>query len=56
MSLAQFIVAAVAQKISALRLARAFAAELAGSGQPEDLRNYRGNAPDRSPVQGDEIE
>ncbi len=53
-SLKQFIAAAVAEKVGALRTADAFLRERAGRAKPQDLLRYLRRAPKVAPVPGDE--
>ena len=54
-SLNQWIVAAVAQKIGAVESAEAFLRDRAASAKPGELLSLLENAPDRPPEPGDEI-
>ncbi len=53
-SLNQFIAAAVAEKVGALRTASEFLQQRAGSARPKDLIKYLRRAPKVDPVKGDE--
>ena len=53
-SLNQFIAAAVAEKVAALRTASEFLQQRAGSARPKDLVKYLRRAPKVDPVKGDE--
>jgi len=53
-SLNQFIAAAVAEKVGALRTASEFLQQRAGSAKPKDLIKYLRRAPKVDPVKGDE--
>ncbi len=53
-SLNQFIAAAVAEKVGALRTASEFLQQRAGSARPKDLIKYLRRAPKMDPVKGDE--
>ncbi len=53
-SLNQFIAAAVAEKVGALRTASEFLKQRAGSARPKDLIKYLRRAPKVDPVKGDE--
>ena len=53
-SLNQFIAAAVAEKVGALRTASEFLQQRAGSARPKDLVKYLRRAPKVDPVKGDE--
>jgi hypothetical protein len=53
-SLNQFIAAAVAEKVGALRTASEFLQQRAGSARPKDLVKYLRRAPKADPVKGDE--
>ena len=53
-SLNQFIAAAVAEKVGALRTASEFLQQRAGSAGPKDLVKYLRRAPKVDPVKGDE--
>jgi len=53
-SLNQFIAAAVAERIGALRTTTEFLRERAGVARPEDLLRYVRAAPQVPPVPGDE--
>ena len=53
-SLNQFIAAAVAEKVGALRTASEFLHPRAGSARPKDLIKYLRRAPKVDPVKGDE--
>ena len=55
-SLNQWIVAAVAQKIGAVETAEAFLQERGASAVKGDLKRYLERAPDVSPVPGDELQ
>lgn len=52
-SLNQFIAAAVAEKVGALRTARHFLRERAGSAKPKDMLKYLRRAPKIRPLAGD---
>ncbi len=54
-SLNQWIVAAVAQKIGAVETAEAFLRERAAGAVPGDLARYLDKAPDMPPDPGDEL-
>jgi hypothetical protein len=53
-SLNQFIAAAAAEKVRALRTASEFLQQRAGSAKPKDLIKYLRRAPKVDPVNGDE--
>jgi hypothetical protein len=53
-SLNQFIAAAVAEKVGALRTASEFLQQRAGSARPKDLVKYLRRVPKVDPVKGDE--
>jgi hypothetical protein len=53
-SLNQFIAAAVAEKVGALRTAGEFLQQRAGSAKPKDLIKYLRRAPKVDPIKGDE--
>jgi hypothetical protein len=53
-SLNQFIAAAVAEKVGALRTASEFLQQRAGSAKPKDLIKYLRRAPKVAPIKGDE--
>jgi hypothetical protein len=53
-SLNQFIAAAVAEKVGALRTASEFLQQRAGSARPKDLVKYLRRAPKVDPVKEDE--
>jgi hypothetical protein len=55
-SLNQFIAAAVAEKVGALRTASEFLQQRAGSAKPKDLVKYLRRAPKVDPIKGDERE
>ena len=55
MSLNQWIVAAVAQKIGAVETAEAFLRERASGAVAGDLASYLKRAPDAPPEPGDEL-
>ena len=55
-SLNQFIAAAVAEKVGALRTASEFLQQRAGSARPKDLIKYLRRAPKVDPIKGDERE
>ena len=54
-SLNQWIVAAVAQKIGAVETAETFLRERAAGAAPDDLAHYLKKAPDTPPEPGDEL-
>ncbi len=54
-SLNQWIVAAVAQKVGAVEMAAAFFRQRAGDARPEDLHAILALAPERAPDPGDEL-
>ena len=54
-SLNQWIVAAVAQKIGAVETAEVFLRERAAGARDGDLARYLENAPDTAPAPGDEL-
>jgi hypothetical protein len=54
-SLNQFIVAAVAEKVGVLRTTQEFLQERAGKAKPKDLLKYLRAVPKAAPVEGDEI-
>ena len=54
-SLNQWIMAAVAQKIGAIETAADFFKHRAGNARPEDLKAFLASAPDVPPEPGDEI-
>lgn len=54
-SLNQWIVAAVAQKLGAVQSAEAFFQERAANAKPGAVRRYLDAAPDVPPVPGDEL-
>jgi hypothetical protein len=54
-SLNQWIIAAVAQKIGAVEAAAEFFRRRAGNARPEDLKAFLANTPDVPPEPGDEI-
>lgn len=54
-SLNQFIASAVAEKIGTLNTVDAFLALQAGQSVPADMFEFLNNAPDVSPVEGDEL-
>jgi hypothetical protein len=55
-SLNQWIVAAVAQKIGSVETADALIAERASRAKPDQLQRYLHAAPDRPPLAGDNLE
>jgi hypothetical protein len=55
-SLNQFIAAAVAEKVGALRTASEFLQQRAGSAKPKDLVKYLRRAPKVDAIKGDERE
>lgn len=55
MSLNQWIVAAVAQKIGAVEMAEDFLRERAAGAREGDLSRYLDRAPDAEPEAGDEL-
>jgi hypothetical protein len=54
-SLNQWIMAAVAQKVGAIETAADFFKRRAGNARPEDLKAFLASAPDVPPEAGDEI-